>query len=355
MGKTQSKDQSGNSTTDKDGYRVVKIQKLDPVKIMDSECQCTEKSWLEKKCRHRGSCACSVLCYQENNKATLINNNNFYGAFVVAYNNHCDIILSPDDIWIFISLRFAKYVNDNAETLRHKFVSHVGKKMLTVATTNQVEESRWDEFFELILQEIQKNTQEGVVERIKCDFSTTLQCEKFISTLAIMNSFKKYFDYGRCIPQCGIQNLRFMGTLDDWKKLGTKVTALRDYAIDQSWVKYIENLTPIIDKFVESYQGMVDVGFWNQIMNFEDGRMGSGGATYVSGWILKFFGLEGKVEVDDIPDYNFDVPVTIINEITNTKKIVDIVGGFGGVYKKDNAYRPQLSYIVYHDGNAESI
>src|SRR5579871_1238609 len=55
-----------------------------------------------------------------------------FEAFLAAYNNHEDIILSPDDIWLMITIYYAKYVDDNAEQLRSLFVDHEGKKQLVV-------------------------------------------------------------------------------------------------------------------------------------------------------------------------------------------------------------------------------
>lgn len=48
--------------------------------------------------------------------------------------NHGDIMVKPDDLWLIIMLWFTKYVDDNAEELRRAFVSHQGKKKLTVNT-----------------------------------------------------------------------------------------------------------------------------------------------------------------------------------------------------------------------------
>jgi hypothetical protein len=54
-------------------------------------------------------------------------------AFLLAYNNHQDLVLSPDDMWLVVSLQFAEYINDHAEQLRSLFVEHSeGKKMLCV-------------------------------------------------------------------------------------------------------------------------------------------------------------------------------------------------------------------------------
>ena len=47
----------------------------------------------------------------------------FLHSFMNAYNNHLDMVLSPDDIWVFICLQFSAYVNDNADKIKHKFVN----------------------------------------------------------------------------------------------------------------------------------------------------------------------------------------------------------------------------------------
>ena len=54
------------------------------------------------------------------------NSHEFIWAFVEAYNRHGDVVLAPDEIWIQICSFFNKYVNDNAERLRDKFVTHEG-------------------------------------------------------------------------------------------------------------------------------------------------------------------------------------------------------------------------------------
>jgi hypothetical protein len=79
-----------------------------------------------------------TLTYEETCKPTIIADyyNGFFSAFLNAYNRHGDVKITPDDVWITIMLYFSKYVNNNAEQLRHAFVSHEGKKKLTVITEN---------------------------------------------------------------------------------------------------------------------------------------------------------------------------------------------------------------------------
>ncbi|AYV77211.1 MAG: hypothetical protein Barrevirus19_6 [Barrevirus sp.] len=340
--------------------KTVKIQNLEPINKKEPKKQDVAKAWKREKCKHyygkKDQCKCNVLCYMENVEANVYaHSNSFYAAFVSAYNNHEDLVLSPDDVWLVITLQFSKYINDNAEKMRNMFVTHEGKKKLSVTTGKEVSEGEWREFFELMFLAIKNNTKEGVVDLLKCDFSTTGLVESLISVAAIMDSFKQFFDYMRGIPCCGIKSIRFMGTLDDWTKLLDRTMALEKYSVDSKWSSYIQNLIPILKQFINTYNEKVDVDFWNKVMNLTSGRLGSGSTTYVSGWILDFFGLTGKVDVDDIKSYSIDVPVEIENRLTGERKNVSIIGGFGGVNYTDGAYRPQLSFIVFHDGNVAPL
>jgi len=46
-------------------------------------------------------------------------------------------------------------------------------------------------------------------------FSTTTKVESLLSSLTIMSTFKKCFDFTYSINSCGIRNVHFMGTIDD--------------------------------------------------------------------------------------------------------------------------------------------
>lgn len=356
MGNSQSEVKSvGN-------YKIVKCMNVEPREISfrynrKTNPNDSKNKLFNSKCKHNYSnqkCNCNILAYNENIQAEYSAQPAFYRAFCEAYNNHYDMILSPDDIWLIVCLQFTKYVGANAEKMRELFVSHEGKKKLSVTTRKELEESEWTEFFELILNVIKNNTKAEIADLLQANFSTTTHVEKLLSTAVIMDTFKSYFSYGRCIPMCGIRNLMFMGNLDDWKLLQSKILQLETYAIDDKWRQYISNLKPIITQFIEAYQGRVDQSFWDKIMNFRHGSLGSGSTSYVSGWILHFYGIYEEVESDKINENYIDVVVEIDNKLTSIKKDVNIVGGFTGVAKIDfDGYigcRPQMAFIVYHDG-----
>lgn len=338
------------------------------------------------KCPHRNSwprvaCQCKALTYYENITVNSGGTSNaFLHAVMQAYNYHNDLILSPDDVWMVICLQFANYVNDNAEAMRSMFVDHSGKKKLSVTTKSDLTEDKWDEFFDLMIGKIIENTKGEIVNTLQCDFTTTTPVEKIISTAVVMDTFKKYFDYVRCIPCCGVRNVLFMGSESDWIKVLTKLKALKAYDVNKKLARYVDQLVPVIEKFIDTYNGKVDKEFWDKIINIEVGGIGSGSTSYYSGWILRFFGIyvdppiksltesesdsafrytgrksKTGVDYDDIKTYNIDVPIEIENYLTMIKKTVNLVGGFGGVRKDEFdgyiAYRPQMSFIVFHDGD----
>jgi hypothetical protein len=50
----------------------------------------------------------------------------------LAFSQHRPLILSPDCIWLVIAQGFGHHINENAERLRGRLVSHKGRKALTV-------------------------------------------------------------------------------------------------------------------------------------------------------------------------------------------------------------------------------
>jgi hypothetical protein len=119
--------------------------------------------------------------------------------------------------------------------------------------------------------EIGKNVKHNVTELLTSNFSTTTKIESFLSCVAIMDTFQKYFEYECYLTKCGIHNVHFMGTLDDWKVLRQKTEELKKFAVASrdNFGSYIDGLLPIIDQFIQTYQGKVDSDFWNKVMDIE--------------------------------------------------------------------------------------
>lgn len=338
--------------------KTVKIQDLPEIKQINyiyKDGIDTKKNMKRIKCNHlkKEDCTCNILYFIENVKANVWSHkNSFFGAFLLAYNNHQGVVLSVDDVWLTLCFQFAKYVNENSEKMRHLFVDNEIKKKLTVVT----ESEDWTNFFELMVPAIRNSVKSPeIVDSLLCDFSVTENFKSIMSVATIMDTLKEYFEYGMLIPCCGITQVKFIGTNSDWEKLVKKLKDLEKYDIDGHWKTYIENLIPILNKFIDTLNDKVDIDFWQGVMNIESKQAGSGSVRYISGWILNFFGIYEKVNSDSIQGYELDFPVTVENRMTREKKNVNVIGKFGNVNYENGFYTPQLVMMVFHDGVSERL
>lgn len=90
-----------------------------------------------------------------------------------------------------------------------------------------------------MLDQIKKNTVEGVVDLFKCDFSTTQKIHEIISISMIMNTFKSFFKYSQFSVLCGINNIYMAGEKSDWEKLPEKLKKLEQFDVNGVLKEYI--------------------------------------------------------------------------------------------------------------------
>lgn len=126
----------------------------------------------------------------------------------------------------------------------------------------------WEDFLERMRTEIDQNVKNNVIELLTPQFSTTTSIESLLSSLAVMSTCEKYFEYECYLTKCGIRNVHFLGTLDDWKLLQKKIRDLKKFSRD-TFESYINAMLPVIDQFIDTYQGNVDREFWNKVMDIE--------------------------------------------------------------------------------------
>jgi hypothetical protein len=122
--------------------------------------------------------------------------------------------------------------------------------------------------------EISKNVKNEVVAVLTPTFSTTTKIESLLSCATIMSTFKNFFQYHHLMGGCSIRNVHFMGTLDDWKVLRQKTEQLKTFVLLSGkyggrFDTYIDGLLPILEQFIQTYQGNVDYQFWNTVMDIK--------------------------------------------------------------------------------------
>lgn len=141
--------------------------------------------------------------------------------------------------------------------------------------------------------EIEKNSNESIVNWILPAFSTTTEEDRMVGKLVLMGTVKKFFSYGcGAVSCCGISKVTLEGTLEDWIQLRQKVNRLCEFDAQQlvNWGKVLGH---VLDNFIELYKGTPDLDFWQQMYTEVTG---GSGMKYqrVSGWILAFAPFDDK-------------------------------------------------------------
>merc|ERR1711936_504072 len=213
--------------------------------------------------------------------------NMFVEAALTAFKWHFPLKISPDTIWITIMQGFAQHIDKNAEKFRGKFVSFDGKKEICIRRDGFVRGgiNDWPGCFPEFCDKIQANLVDGSIrDMVECNYSTTSAIDRVVSQIALMDTVKNYFSY-KVMTMCGIPEIELAGTVEDWKKVRDNAKNLLGQFELEFWR---ENLLPILDRFVAAFDGEIETKFWGSIAKLHSTH-GSGGSTYLNGWIQDFF------------------------------------------------------------------
>lgn len=256
-------------------------------------------------------------------------NNHLFNAFSYAYNNHCPLVLRPDDILLSIAMTVAKYIDLDPEAVRACFVTSVpgtlggDKKKLEVY---QLEEN-WPKFLQQMDAVVEASvTKEGkvVLNAITNDFSTSTDVSLAVSQVQILSAMKSYFSYGFMLG-CGMSEVMMLGSVKDWENLGVKYQTLKVALPKLSW--WYRWMDIIIGMFV----GMRNLGamlaphppasssssssggtsvppecvpaeykeIWKRVVSIIP--QGSGGQSHLGGWLhmLAPYATNGSTIVDE--------------------------------------------------------
>ena len=201
-----------------------------------------------------------------------------------AYNQHHNLVIRPDDVWIAIISQLSFHINANAEALRSKFVAHEGKRELVLKIPiTPLDKINWDSAGDGMTDLLDDNlVDKDLATWIIPQFSTTTRIDKTVSAMLFMASMKSYFDYA-FVMLCGIPNVTLDGTKQDWIDIQLRLEKLDSWDDDtRAWKRL---LAPVIAKFIAAFDGEVDRDFWSHIVH--EKSYGSGSKA-IGGWITAF-------------------------------------------------------------------
>lgn len=198
-----------------------------------------------------------------------------------AFYEHRPMTLSPDAVWFTIAQGFATHVNLNAESLRHRFVRHEGKKTLIVNRPDFVlgKTNPWPEAFSAFSAQIADHV--GTLrDLVVADFSTTGPIERAASEVVLMDTFQAYFEY-RMSVGCGIPRITLSGTAEDWRSIQKRAQHLADYGLEH----WTAALLPVLARIAATAEGATDPAFWKSFFHYQSGS----GPAVLTGWITVLF------------------------------------------------------------------
>ena len=268
----------------------------------------------------------------------------FLNTILVCYNNHWILKTTPEDWWSIIVGTVATAVDQKSElpSIRKFFVSHEGKKeiRIIVQTFTDLDYS-W--LFTQFAEQIAANIRHPeYVTLIEADFTTTSPQQLITSQIMVMASVKKYFDYVAA-TRCGIPGVEMSGSVEDWEKLVTKFEGLRKLldpiVEDLELPVWFSKTKMILDKLLETYNGVPDKEWWSHILSHNIGN-GSGQRYWWTGWMAEFL----RPDTDrpaDFPSGVVSVPVML--EDLPDKDTGILVAGTAGFTIEESAYnRPSV-------------
>ncbi|KAG4078319.1 hypothetical protein HA402_013029 [Bradysia odoriphaga] len=311
---------------------------------------------LQSQLFHQNHCT-EVLMESPYSSRVQPSNNGFVRTVITCYNNHHNLIIRPDDIWMAILTQFSFYINKNAEEFRNQFVNFDGKKELVVTIGGTLRAAPYDLFVTKMTEKIDENLVDKTVKNwILPNFSTTTTEDTISCGIVFMATMKKYFEFTCCL-MCGIPYVTLEGTLADWESILSRLEKLKEYKLD----KWYEMLKPILEEFIAAKSNKPNIEFWNRICN----RSGGGsGPSYISGWLTAFaaFDVEGNwtdhsmqedevgpwplIDMDKIPTGIVAVDVKIV-ECDATYKSVMFAGHTGFDVLHDNStLKPLIGWSI---------
>lgn len=305
-----------------------------------------------------------IACSFDDGEIGYLGKDAFFRCFVKAYAEHRPLVLSPDMVWLIISQGFANYVNEHAEMLRDKLVSHEGKMDLTIQTKQDLRGSEpidWSNIFDSFTEQIERYTKKDIADVITADFSTTTSTERIASQITLMESVKAYFNYIVFYAACGIPTITLEGTPDDWRSVRQKAARLGEYGL-ADWARQLD---PILEEFVHAAKGRPNREFWQSIVRQVRTDRLRGGAcsmdkrTKLDGWFLTFFLQKDGQTLHEI-EHNDKMPTEmvrtpfryqVLNPIDGTvisDTSMELLAGFIGAEEisKTHALRPKIGWMV---------
>jgi len=290
----------------------------------------------------------------------------FLDAFVMAWNEHRAVRLSPDAVWMFLLEGLLTTTRKDSKSVRGEMVLHDTGKVRLEAQLNEDFPSRihqsaaWENVASQLLDSMDRHTVDHRQQKLQPHFSTTTPSRALATKIRILELYQDYFEYTGAVG-CGIPSIHLEGSPSDWKLLRSQVKALSINST-RTWV---DGVIPILDQFVAASEGKPDGKFWKAFVRFRAREPECGSVDELDGWITRLvkrpaFKSDDSTDVPPKWDERLELSylqrdhgsVPFLLRIGREERHFQFVSGFSGVRQDpDGALAPELGWAVWETKN----
>lgn len=223
-----------------------------------------------------------LVCSEPEKRMVPTNQHSFLKTVHLAYAQHHDLVLSPDDIWIQISLGVSIHINEHFEELKAIVLKNPEKEIAQVRLDELTDLSpeSWKKLIASFAEKAQAKTNEQFYTTMLPEFTTTTSESRTVMQAILLSSIQQALEF-HAASGCGIPNIVLLGEKADWEKLYRHTEMLDQYGLG-FWTT---ELKPILQEFINAYDGNVNRNFWQCIYKYREEYM----VMDMNGWISKFF------------------------------------------------------------------
>jgi hypothetical protein len=229
-----------------------------------------------------------------------VSKNGFVDCVLRAYTDRCELVLTPDDIWLAILFQFqlsqknmelyrsTLYIPDEVATVKVLDVSKASNQKPTSSFAGAL----CDSFLPLF-----KNRK---IQRFMIpDFTTTTIHKKMVYASLFFGQAYENQDYFPGVLKLDNMHsypgkVTLAGTEDDWKQITTRLTQLKDYfkakehSRDVFWTKWFPLIVTVVNQLLamKKTNPAVNPSFWKLFKNTPCDRLG--------GWLALFCAFDDK-------------------------------------------------------------
>jgi hypothetical protein len=264
----------------------------------------------------------------------------FVGLLSHAYSKHEKIEIAPHDIWYLVLSEIAIIIKGNVEACRPLFTKSqdVQNIKVQVADVTQID-------LAAVVSQLRELIPVDVDVFVPMNLSTLTPESTIAMYAALCDGVSAYYSYSTFM--CGIPEIRFTGTQQDWQSLLYRcgmIAAMFGTVNLPKAVEYMIGVGDIINEIQESFTAETpNLDFFKGI--FTSKNVGSGGELDINGWITKLY--YEKRKSNKLENFMNSVTVVSYNNLETGREFKGVYGAFERLRTDDDFVKAGYANLIF--------